>query len=98
MLHINKVAELMGVTVRTLRYYDKVGLIRPAAKTEGGHRLYAAEEFFDWNLDSKKHIILMGDAPAHETPKGTKKYTSELVMSRAQQKNIDIHCILLPME
>lgn len=44
MLHINKVAELMGVTVRTLRYYDKVGLIRPAAKTEGGHRLYAAEE------------------------------------------------------
>ena len=73
--------------------------------TEGGdvpeavyEALYAAEEFFDWNLDSKKHIILMGDAPAHETPKGTKKYTSELVMSRAQQKNIDIHCILLPME
>lgn len=44
MLHINKAAELMGVTVRTLRYYDKVGLIQPAAKTEGGHRLYAVEE------------------------------------------------------
>jgi DNA-binding transcriptional MerR regulator len=44
MLHINIVAELMGVTVRTLRYYDKVGLIHPASKTEGGHRLYAVEE------------------------------------------------------
>ncbi len=44
MLHINKAAELMGVTVRTLRYYDKFGLIQPASKTEGGHRLYAVDE------------------------------------------------------
>lgn len=44
MLHINKVAELMDITVRTLRYYDKVGLIQPASKTEGGHRLYAVDE------------------------------------------------------
>ena len=44
MIHINKVAELTGVTVRTLRYYDKIGLLKPASKTEGGHRLYTNEE------------------------------------------------------
>ncbi|CAM4230556.1 MerR family transcriptional regulator [Bacillus luti] len=44
MIHINRVGELTGVTVRTLRYYDKIGLLKPASKTEGGHRLYTNEE------------------------------------------------------
>ncbi|KEZ48193.1 MerR family transcriptional regulator [Metabacillus indicus] len=44
MMHINKVAEKTGVTVRTLRHYDKIGLLRPASKTEGGHRLYSNTE------------------------------------------------------
>ncbi len=44
LIHINKVRELTGVTVRTLRYYDQIGLLKPASKTEGGHRLYTNEE------------------------------------------------------
>lgn len=44
LLHINKVAELTGTTVRTLRYYDKINLLSPASKTEGGHRLYNEEK------------------------------------------------------
>ncbi|MGE7183962.1 MerR family transcriptional regulator [Peribacillus sp. NPDC006672] len=44
MIHINKVGELTGVTVRTLRYYDEIGLLKPASKTEGGHRLYTNDE------------------------------------------------------
>jgi DNA-binding transcriptional MerR regulator len=44
LIHINKGGELTGVTVRTLRYYDKIGLLKPASKTEGGHRLYTNEE------------------------------------------------------
>ncbi|EOQ04709.1 hypothetical protein KOY_04884 [Bacillus cereus VDM021] len=44
MIHINKVRKLTGVTVRTLRYYDQIGLLKPASKTEGGHRLYTNEE------------------------------------------------------
>ncbi|WP_153732116.1 MerR family transcriptional regulator [Sporosarcina obsidiansis] len=44
MIHINKVQELTGVTVRTLRYYDTIHLLKPAAKSDGGHRLYTNEE------------------------------------------------------
>ncbi|MFE0503197.1 MerR family transcriptional regulator [Peribacillus butanolivorans] len=44
MIHINKVGELTGVTVRTLRHYDKIGLLKPTSKTEGGHRLYTNKE------------------------------------------------------
>ena len=44
MIHINKMGELTGVTVRTLRHYDKIGLLKPTSKTEGGHRLYTNNE------------------------------------------------------
>ena len=40
MLKIREAAALSGVTVRTLQYYDRIGLLRPAAVTEAGYRLY----------------------------------------------------------
>ncbi len=37
---VGEVAKKMGVTVRTLQYYDKEGLLSPSAESEGGRRLY----------------------------------------------------------
>ena len=37
---VGQLAELSGVTVRTLRYYDQTGLLHPSGQTSGGHRLY----------------------------------------------------------
>ncbi|MBU6457993.1 MAG: heavy metal-responsive transcriptional regulator [Bradyrhizobium sp.] len=39
-LTIGKIASLSDVTADTLRYYEREGLLRPAAKSEGGYRLY----------------------------------------------------------
>ncbi len=39
-LKINEVAKLSGVTVRTLHYYDEIGLLKPSEITEAGYRLY----------------------------------------------------------
>ncbi|MGE7114474.1 MerR family transcriptional regulator [Lysinibacillus sp. NPDC047702] len=44
MYHINEFKKLSGVSVRTLRFYDKKGLLKPVSKTEGGHRLYSNTE------------------------------------------------------
>ncbi|WP_019636366.1 MerR family transcriptional regulator [Paenibacillus fonticola] len=44
MIPIQKVAKQTGVTVRTLRYYDQIGLLAASSKTEGGHRLYTEED------------------------------------------------------
>ena len=41
---INKIAQLAGVTLRTLRYYDKIGLLTPSARTDAGYRLYSDED------------------------------------------------------
>ncbi len=37
---VGRLADLSGVTVRTLQHYDRVGLLRPAGQSAGGHRLY----------------------------------------------------------
>ena len=42
-LKINEVAKLTGVTTRTLRYYDEIGLLSPSELTEAGYRLYDEE-------------------------------------------------------
>ena len=40
MMTVKQVSELTGVSIRTLRYYDEIGLLPPASHTEGGYRLY----------------------------------------------------------
>jgi len=42
-LTIGKVASLSKVTADTLRYYEREGLISPAAKSSGGYHLYDDE-------------------------------------------------------
>jgi len=44
LIHIKEVAKQTKITVRTLRYYDQIGLLTASSKTEGGHRLYTEEE------------------------------------------------------
>jgi DNA-binding transcriptional MerR regulator len=41
---IQKVAKIAGVTLKTLRHYDRVGLLRPAERSEAGYRLYSEED------------------------------------------------------
>jgi MerR family transcriptional regulator, thiopeptide resistance regulator len=38
---VGELAELAGVTVRTLRHYDEIGLLRPSGRTDAGYRLSA---------------------------------------------------------
>ncbi len=40
MMTVKAVSRLTGVSIRTLQYYDKIGLLRAAAYTESGYRLY----------------------------------------------------------
>ena len=40
MMTVNEVSKLTGVSIRTLQYYDKIGLLKPTGYTESGYRLY----------------------------------------------------------
>ena len=40
MMIVNEVSKLTGVSIRTLQYYDTIGLLKPSKYTEAGYRLY----------------------------------------------------------
>lgn len=40
MMTVNEVSKRTGVSIRTLQYYDNIGLLHPAMHTEAGYRLY----------------------------------------------------------
>lgn len=41
---VSELARMAGVSVRTLHYYDKIGLLRPSARTEADYRRYGEAE------------------------------------------------------
>ncbi len=40
-LTVGNVADISGVTVRTLHHYEKIGLLVPAVRSDAGYRLYS---------------------------------------------------------
>ena len=50
---VKEISRLTGVSVRTLQYYDKIGLLPPAAYSEAGYRLYD-----DASLERLSQILL----------------------------------------
>ena len=44
-MHIGELAEKTGLSLRTLRHYDEVGLVTASGRTEGGFRLYTQTDY-----------------------------------------------------
>ena len=72
---VGEVAKKMGVTVRTLQYYDKEGLLSPSAESEGGRRLYTDKDLvtlhqiislksLGFSLDDIKQRLISLETPA----------------------------------
>ena len=53
MMTVKEVSRLTGVSIRTLQYYDRIGLLHPAEYTESGYRLYD-----DASLERLQQILL----------------------------------------
>ena len=53
MMTVHEVSGLTGVSIRTLQYYDRIGLLHPAEYTDAGYRLYN-----DAALETLQQILL----------------------------------------
>ena len=58
--------------------------------------LQGAMEFYQWTAETQRRIILIGDAEPHFFPRGSRKYTKELVITTALDKHIIIDAIITP--
>ncbi|MCL2564447.1 MAG: MerR family transcriptional regulator [Defluviitaleaceae bacterium] len=54
---VGELAKKMGVTVRTLHYYDKAGLLPPSSESKSGYRLYSDKDMVALNqILAMKHL------------------------------------------
>ena len=43
---IGQLAKLAGISIRTLNYYDKIGLLKPTKRAQSNYRYYGKDELF----------------------------------------------------
>lgn len=93
-MRIGEIAALTGVTLKTLRHYDKIGLLKPDAHTEGGYRCYECASLerlqqilFFRELDfSLKEIASILDAPGYDKELAL---TRQRIMLQQKRDRID---------
>jgi DNA-binding transcriptional MerR regulator len=89
---VQKLASLAGVSTRTLRYYDEIGLLKPARVNSSGYRIYGQAEVdrlqqilfyreLDIGLDKIKNIVT---APTFDETKALKEHRQQLIAKREQ--------------
>lgn len=70
---IGEVAERTRLSLRTIRYYEEVGLVVPSARSQGGFRLYAEADIarlqlvrrmkpLDFSLEEMRELLRTVDA------------------------------------
>ena len=90
---IKKMASLSGVSARTLRYYDEIGLLQPARINSSGYRIYGQAEVnrlqqilfyreLDLKLDEIKEIL---EQPNFNVEQALHHYKGEINMSDQQK-------------
>ena len=93
---VKEISRLCGVSVRTLHYYDEIGLLHPAETTEAGYRLYGPEEisrlqqilFFrelDFPLQEIQSIL---DCPSFDANQALARHRSLLHMKKERLEGL----------
>ena len=96
MMTVKEVSNLTGVSIRTLQYYDTIGLLKPSKYTESGYRLYddmALERLqqillfreLEFSLKEIKEII---DAPDFNKEKALGQQIELLLLKKEHIENL----------
>ncbi|MFJ8063522.1 MerR family transcriptional regulator [Psychrobacillus sp. NPDC096426] len=89
---VQKLGQLAGISTRTLRYYDEIGLLKPAHINSSGYRIYGSAEVdrlqqilfyreLGVNLDSIKEIMT---SETFDGATALKEHREKLLEKRAQ--------------
>lgn len=92
---VKRLSRMAGVSSRTVRYYDEIGLLKPARINSSGYRIYGKEEVdrlqqilfyreLGFNLDNIKKII---NSPSFDRAKALRQHR-EMLLAKRQQLDI----------
>ncbi|MEI6578759.1 MAG: MerR family transcriptional regulator [Eubacteriales bacterium] len=96
---INKLAQMSGISTRALRYYDSIGLLRPARVSSNGYRIYSQNEVdklqqilfyreMGISLDEIKTIL---NAPGFDKEKALQNHLTALLQKKEQLEKLVIN-------
>ena len=85
-MQIGEVAERVGLSLRTIRFYEEAGLVTPSARSTGGFRLYSKEDLerlqlikqmkpLDFSVEEIGKLLSTLDALRDETVGGEARTT-----------------------
>src|SRR5487761_2016484 len=80
-LRIDEVSRRTNLTKRTLRYYEEMGLLSPAQRSEGNYRLYS-----ETDIHMLEHIIAMRDLLGLELKEIREMVNAELTRERIKEQ------------
>lgn len=89
-MQIGEVAEQTGLSLRTIRYYEEVGLVTPSARTTGGFRLYSETDVarlrlvrrmkpLEFSLEEMRRVLGVLDALEVDGSDGRDELVDQLV-------------------
>jgi DNA-binding transcriptional MerR regulator len=92
MMQIGEAAERVGLSLRTIRHWDEVGLVVPSARSNGGFRLYTEADIerlalvktlkpLDFTLEQMRELLATTDALAAD--RGTDEAVTDDLLGRA---------------
>lgn len=78
-MHIGELADKTGLSLRTIRHYDEVGLLKPTGRSDGGFRLYTPVDLrrlmlirrmkpLGFSLDEMAELLRIIDADTANAP------------------------------
>ena len=94
---VKDVSEITGVSIRTLRYYDEIGLLKPTELTEAGYRLYdnkALEKLQEIMFFRELEIPLMDIKKIMDNPNYDKEQALLAQKSLLEQKRNRLNGII----
>ncbi|WP_223642575.1 MerR family transcriptional regulator [Planococcus sp. 4-30] len=89
---VQKLGNLAGISTRTLRYYDEIGLLKPARKSSSGYRIYGQQEvdklqqilfYRELGLDLE-HIKNIVNDPGFSSSQALEEHREKLLAKRLQ--------------
>lgn len=101
MMHIGELAERSELSLRTLRHYDEIGLLRASGRSDGGFRLYTEDDLrrllvirrmkpLGFSLEQMADLLVVLDSLEAAHTEGDERARLDDYIAEAEQRRLKL--------